>query len=76
MILLTLTLGSRDYFLPESPAPNTDDHLIQQKMPKILSDKFSGPYVPLAFSIPYHRKIPMDFVHTSNSTCSCCYKIP
>ena len=64
------------WLLPPGEPLISDDSLIDLKIPMILSDKFSGPYVPLAFSIPYHRKIPMDFVNTRNSSCSCCYKIP
>ena len=37
MILLTLTLGSRNYFLPESP-DIIDDRLLRQKILQILLD--------------------------------------
>ena len=40
-ILLTLTLGSRDYFSRRAPPP-TDDRRIHQKIQKILSDEFSS----------------------------------
>ena len=36
-ILLTLTLGSRTHFLPESPGI-TDDRLLRQKIMQILLD--------------------------------------
>jgi hypothetical protein len=36
-VLLTLTLGSRNRFLPESPLI-PDDGLIHQKIPEILID--------------------------------------
>ena len=36
-ILLTLTLGSRTHFLPESP-DLTDDHLLRQKILRLLLD--------------------------------------
>src|SRR3989337_1664707 len=36
-ILLTLTLGSRNHFIPESPFPS-DDRLLRQKIMQILLD--------------------------------------
>ena len=45
-ILLTLTLGSRTHFLPESP-DITDDRLLRQKILQILLDVSRDP-VPTA----------------------------
>ena len=45
-ILLTLTLGSRTHFLPESP-DIIDDRLLRQKIPRILLDVSQDP-VPTA----------------------------
>ena len=58
MILLTPTLGSRNYFHPESP-------LLQMiacctRRFQRYSSIFSRDLVPVAFAIPYHRNIPMD----------------
>ena len=64
MILLTLTLGSRNYFLLESP-------LLQMiacctRRFRRYSPIFSRDFVPVAFAIPYHRNIPMDkYLHLS-----------
>ena len=48
MILLTLTLGSRNYFLPESP----NDRVLHQKILKILFDAFTRPLCSLSFQFP------------------------
>ena len=58
MVLLTLTLGSRDHIHPESP-------LFQMITCCIIrfrrySTIFSRDFVPVAFAIPYHRNILMD----------------
>src|SRR3954462_96400 len=62
MILLNLTLGSRNNFLPES-------HLLQMiacctRRFRSYSPMFFRDPVPIAFAIPYHRYIPMDkYIH-------------
>src|SRR3954470_8042003 len=62
MIMLNLTLGSRNKFLPES-------HLLQMiayctRRFRSYSPMFSRDLVPVAFAIPYHRYIPMDkYIH-------------
>ena len=48
-ILLTLTLGSRTHFLPESP-DITDDRLLRQKILRILLDVSRDP-VPTALQV-------------------------
>ena len=65
MILLTPTLGSRNYFHPESP-------LLQMitwstKGFRRYSPMFSRDFDPVAFAIPYHQNIPMDkYLHLSS----------
>ena len=46
MVLLTLTLGSRDHFFPESP-DITDGRMLRQKILQILLDVSRDP-VPTA----------------------------
>ena len=56
--LLTLTLGSRKYFLPESPLVRKITCFTRRFWRH--STMFSRDLVPIAFATPYHRYIPMD----------------
>ena len=58
MILLTPTLGSRKYFHPESPLLQMITWCTEGF--RRYSPMFCRDFVPVAFSIPYHRNIPMD----------------
>ena len=61
-ILLTLTLGSRDHFHPESPMLSMIACWTRRF--RRYSLKFSRDFVPTSFAIPYHRNIPMDkYIH-------------
>src|SRR5215216_7414569 len=64
MILLTLTLGSRNYFIPESPLLQMMSWCTRRF--RRYSPLFSRDFVPVAFAIPYHRNVPMDkYIHLS-----------
>ena len=66
MILLTITLGSRNYFSRRALMP--EDHLLRQKILRISLDIFPETLVLIAFAIHYHRCIPMDiYMHLSFS---------
>ena len=65
MILLNLTLGSRNYFLPESPSLQMIAWCTEGFQRYTLM--FSRDFVPVAFAIPYHRNIPMDNTYTCHS---------
>ena len=54
-ILLTLTLGSRKYFLPESPVI-PDDGLIRQKTSIVLSDVSLENLCPSLLRFPFLRQ--------------------
>ena len=78
-ILLTLTLGSRTSFIPESLHP--DDRLFHQKIPEILSDKILEPlcahclYNPVPPVYP-SGELPILAIHTRITRYSCVGKIP
>ena len=62
MILLTPTLGSRNYFHPESPLLQMITWCTEGF--RRYSLMFSRDFEPIAFAIPYHRNIPMDkYIH-------------
>ena len=64
MILLTPTLGSRNYFHPESPLLQMITWSTEGF--RRYSPMFSRDFEPVAFAIPYHRNIPMDiYLHLS-----------
>ena len=64
MILLNLTLGSRNYFLPESPLSQMIAYCTRRF--RSYSPILFWDFVPVAFAIPYHRNIPMDkYLHLS-----------
>jgi hypothetical protein len=64
--LLTLTLGSRNYF--SRRALILEDHLLRQKIREITFDDFPDTLMRIAFAIYYHRYIPMDIgIHLSFS---------
>ena len=62
-ILLTLTLGSRAHFFPESP-DIIDDHLLRQKILQILLDVFPRPLCPLPLHFPTTDKSPWIATYT------------
>ena len=62
MILLTPTLGSRNYFHPESPLLQMITWSTEGF--RRYSPMFSRDFEPVAFAIPYHRNIPMyKYIH-------------
>ena len=64
MILLTLTIGSRNYFVPESPSLQMIVWCTEGF--RRYSPMFSRDSLLVAFAIPYHRYIPMDkYLHLS-----------
>jgi len=62
-ILLTLTLGSRNHFLPESPF-TADDRLLRQKILQILLDVFPRPLCPLPLHFSTTDKSPWIATYT------------
>ena len=78
-ILLTLTLGSRTSFIPETPSP--DDRLLHQKIPEILSDKILEPLCDhclynLVPSVNPRGQLPILAIPTFITRYSCVGKIP
>ena len=70
MILLKtkLTLGSRKYFLPESPSLQMIVCCTWRF--RSYPVMFSRNFVPVVFAIPYHRNIPMDTYICRSYFCS------
>ena len=58
MVLLTLTLDSRNYFLPESPLSQMIAYCTRRF--RSYSPILFRDFVLIAFAIPYHWSIPMD----------------
>ena len=59
MVLLTPTLGSRDYFLLKSPSI-PDDRLLHQNVPKMLFNVLPRHLCPQPLQIPHPYYILMD----------------